>query len=899
MRSFFAATAILTTLLPSAARAGDLDCGRAMAAAAAGPRSFESRTGQDTIQYPRDPKVEYKHLNLNLKFEDLAAKTFTATAEYSIRAIAPHVRTIELDAVDFYDLAVELNGKPARFSYDDSRLSIVVPNELPTDADTTLTIHYRVSDPDGGMIFVPPDPAYPHRPVSLHTQGQTETNRYWFPAHDSPNVKFTTELSVTIPKQFKALSNGKLIERRDEADGKSHTFHYLQDIPHVAYLASLAVGDFDVVTDDAEGLPVEYWVPKEWSTDTRRTFANTPKMIALFGKLTGVKYPYAKYAQVVVPNFESGGMENISATTLVETCLVDERAKLDGDADGLIAHELAHQWYGDLLTCRTWAHIWLNEGFATFMDEVWFEHDKGRDWYECTFRNSYNRVADADKPESPDPLVFRDYEKEWEPFGHKGSLAYSKGSSVLAMLRHMLGDEIFWKGMQEYTKRFAARSVETDDFRHVMEEVSGRSLEQFFQEYCYRPGTPVIKVAYNWDADHKTAELKFTQTQQIDAKTPAFAVPIDLYFEANGKGETATFDLNTREAAYKQPFESEPSLVCIDPHAGLLAKLKVDLPRKMRITALKSAPTAVSRMDAANALGEDLKTGDVPALAVCLENDSEFWMVRSAAAAALGRAANDAGRDALINALTKDKGIENARVRRAAVAALGNYRFNARAIDCLARFAKSDSSYGVEEAATEALGDARAASAADVILANLSRPTRYDRLTLSSLNALADLEDSRGLDAAIKLASYGNRFRTRPQAIRLVGRFGRMSDDAGKAKARACLEKLLDDPQPMSVRAAINALGDLGDDKSIPALQARAKSGKGGGRITQDEIAREVDNALKAIRSKEQEPAAVKSLRDDVEKMKKDNEDLRRRLEKLEPPEKKPENSTAHASAAG
>lgn len=895
MRLCYAAAAILTTLSFASARAADVDCGRAVAAAGA-PRTFESRAGQDTIHYPRDPRVQYKNLTLNLKFDDLAAKTFTATAEYTIRAIGPNVRSIELDAVDFYDVAVEINGKPASFSYDDKRLTITTPNMLPTDADTTLTIRYRVADPEGGMIFVPPDPAYPNRPVSMHTQGQTETNRYWFPSHDSPNVKFTTEVFVTVPKQFKALSNGKLMDCTDATDRKSHTFHYRQEVPHVAYLSSLAVGDFDVVTDHVEGTPVEYWVPKEWSADTRRTFANTPKMIALFGQLTGVKYPYAKYAQVVVPNFESGGMENISATTLVETCLVDERAKLDGDADGLIAHELAHQWYGDLLTCRTWAHIWLNEGFATFMDEVWFEHDKGRDWYECTFRNSYSRVADADKPESPDPLVYRDYEKEWEPFGHKGSLAYSKGSSVLAMLRHMLGDEIFWKGMQEYTKRFAARSVETDDFRHVMEEVSGRSLEQFFQEYCYRPGTPVIKIAYNWNADRKVVELKFTQTQQIDAKTPAFVVPVDIYLESNGKGDTVTFDLNARETTFTQACESEPTLICIDPHAGLLAKLKVDLPRKMRLAALKSGPTAVSRMDAANSLADDPRTSDVSALAACLSNDAEFWMVRNAAASALGREGNDAARDALITALTGAKGIENARVRRAAVAALGNYRYNPKAIDCIARFAKSDPSYAVEEAATEALGEARAASAADIILANLTRPTRYDRLTLSSLNALADLEDQRGLDAAMKLAAYGNRFRTRPQAIRLVGRFGRMSDDAGKVKARAFLERLLDDPQPMSVRAAINALGDLGDEKSIAALQARAKSGRGGGRITQDEITREVDNATNAIRSKQQEPAAVKSLRDEVEKIKKDNDDLRRRLEKLEPPEKKPDNSTARAS---
>ncbi len=891
-RSWLAATLFLALGAPHA-YPDELVCGHSAEFAAA-PKSFDNRTGRDTINYPRDPKVFYKHLKLKTRFDDFATKSMSGTAEYTLRPIAPSLKSISLDAVDFIDVSVLVNGKPADFSYNDRELVITFPTPPPTDADTTVTIHYRIVDPDAGLIFAPPDPLYPKRPVSLHTQGQTETNRFWFPSHDSPNVKFTTETIVTVPKPFVALSNGQLVEKVEDPDGKLHTFHYKQDVPHVAYLTSLAAGNFDIATDKQGDLLVEYWVPKEWSADTRRTFRNTPKMIALFEKLTGVKYPYAKYAQAVVPRFEAGGMENISATTLVETCLIDERAAQDGDADGLIAHELAHQWYGDLLTCRSWAHIWLNEGFASFMDDIWFENDKGRDWYECSFRNTYSRVADADKPDSPDALIYRDYQSDWEPFGHKGSLPYSKGSSILAMLRHILGDEIFWKGIQTYTKRFAARNVETDDFRHVLEEVSGRSLEQFFQQYAYRPGTPTIDVDYHWNPDDKAVEISFKQTQTIDAKTPAFVVPIDLSFGVNGRTENFTFDLADREATFRHTFEKEPTLFCVDPHAGLLARLNVDQPRSMWIRLLKDGPTAVSRMDAATALGKDARRSTIKPLAECLANPDEFWMVRNAAAVSLGKARFDEARDALINALSDGKGIENPRVRRAAVEALRNYRADDLVIAALTRFAKSDPSYAVEEAATRALGETDAKSAADVIAANLNRPTRYDRLTLAAIESLADLEDPRGLDPAMKLASPGAGFRVRPQAIRLLPRFARAGDDATRKNVREFLERLLYDSDPPALRASISALAELGDDQAIPALQARAQQGQGRGRLARDELQRNIDEAISSIRAKSKEPAAVKSLREQVEKMQKDSDDTRRRMRKLEPRETAKEDRRSH-----
>ncbi len=866
-------------LLPGAGWAEEIDgCGRA-AGTGWRPREFDARTGGDVLNYPRDPRVLYQHLRLELEFDELAARRVRGAARYTLRAVAPGVRSVELDAVDFFSVVVTVNGARVEPVYDHRRIVIPFAADVPVDAPTTVEIRYRIEDPDSGLIFAPADPAYPNRPPGAHTQGQTETNRYWFPAHDSPNVRFPTEIVVTVPRPLTALSNGRLVSRQETSDGGRTTFHWRQEVPHVAYLASLAIGEFDVQRDEHRGIPVEYYVPRPWAKDSRRTFERTPRMIGLFETLTGVPYPYAKYAQAVVPNFESGGMENISATTLTETCLIDERAAIDTDSDGLIAHELAHQWYGDLLTCRTWAHIWLNEGFASFMDEVWIEHARGRDWYQTAFRETYRRVAEADRPDAPGALVHRDYQQEWEPFGHKGRLAYSKGSSVLAMLRHLLGEKVFWKGMAAYTTRFAGRLVETEDFRRAMEEASGRSLEQFFEQYCYRPGTPTLRVSYRWNAEEKTAELEFRQTQHISARNPAFSVPIDVYFQTDAGGVTEVFEMTQRSGQFRRAFDREPAFVCLDPQAGLLAKLEFDLPRARWIAVLEKGPTAVSRLDAARALGEDPRPEAVAALAACLARDDEFWRVRAEAAASLGKARCDAARDALLAALTKGPGVDEPRVRRAAVSALGNYRGDARAIETLVRFARSDESYNVEAAATRALGAARARSAADVLVENLSRPSRNDQLLLAALDALNELEDVRAVAAAMKAAAYGSPFRTRPAAIRHLGRMRWLPEERRK-EVREFLVGLLDDPQPPALRSAVAALGSLGDEQSIDPLQARAEQGRGRGRATREALAREIEEAVSAIRSRSKEPEAVRSLRREVEKLRKDVDDLRRRAEK-------------------
>ena len=324
------------------------------------------------------------------------SRSFTCDETIKFKTPGRPVDRLDLDAVDLHiDKVTDLQGQPLEYRYDDKILTVRFASPLPRNTDGGIRISYACKKPVEGMMFALPDEKYPDRPMQIHTQGEPETNSSWFICHDHPNAKQTTEIAVTIPAKYKALSNGALKSREELPDGMVK-YHYALGKPHVSYLVSLVIGEFSVVTDEWRGKPVEYWVPPSQEANAHRTFGNTPKMLEFFSNKLGFEYPWEKYAQAVVYNFNSGGMENTSCTTLVETTSLDERAALDNDQDGLIAHELAHQWFGDVVTCTTWHHIWINEGFATYLDAAWREHDKGPEWYAHQIFRGMQGVAGGD-----------------------------------------------------------------------------------------------------------------------------------------------------------------------------------------------------------------------------------------------------------------------------------------------------------------------------------------------------------------------------------------------------------------------------------------------------------------------------------------------------------------------
>ena len=350
----------------------------------------------DRPVYAPDRTAAIEHIALELDELDPHAKSLRGVCTTTFTALNDDFHEIIFDAVDLeLESVTDGDGQPLVYSYDGERLGIQFPGAHAAGSRLTTVVRYRAT-PRRGLYFTGPDEAYPDKPFQIWTQGQDQDSRHYFPCHDFPNVKATSEVHVTVPGDWTVVTNGRRLAV-EERDGGNRAERWLQEVPHVTYLITLATGQFSEIAQDVDGVPVRYYVQRGREDEARRTLARTPAMLRFFNERIGVPYPYPKYDQVFVQDFIFGGMENTSATTLTDTVLLDERAALDVDFDGLVAHELAHQWFGDLLTCREWSHAWLNEGFATYWEALFTEHHKGVDEFRYELLNNAILYLDEDK----------------------------------------------------------------------------------------------------------------------------------------------------------------------------------------------------------------------------------------------------------------------------------------------------------------------------------------------------------------------------------------------------------------------------------------------------------------------------------------------------------------------
>ncbi|MFO0839103.1 MAG: M1 family aminopeptidase [Phycisphaerae bacterium] len=836
-------------------------------------RPFDERTGRDTRNFPPDPQVDYQHLLLDVHMEHPESRSFRCDETLTFRTLAVPLARLELDAVELkIERVTDLNDKPLVFRHDDKRLTVSFDAPLAPETDGGVKIAYECHDPKEGMFFALPDAGYPNRALMVHTQGESEFNRYWFVCHDFPNERFTSEIIATVPAKLTVISNGRLVERTEGGIGVGpglSRWHYRQEQPHASYLVSLIVGEFASGRDSWREKSVEYYVPPQDAEKIARTFGKTPKMIETFSKVTGFDYPYPKYSQASVHLFQWGGMENTSATTLLENMSLDERALLDQDEEGLISHELAHQWFGDLVTCRGWPHIWLNEGFATYMSAIWEENERGREAYETSIWNDMMGVADSDSVDLAGGVVFPYYNEADEVFTRGGSNPYSKGCSAIHMLRCAAGDEIFWRAIREYLHRYAWKTAETDDLRHIFEELTGQSYERFFHQWLIRPGVPQLRAEYAWSDADKQATVKLTQTQPISAKAPAFACDLEVWLvDAAGKIDRRVARIDERNDTFSAACDAEPAQVVINPRFSVLTRLDSTVPAPMLIRQLESGPTMFARLSATRVLSGQDRDDVRDALKKLLVDEAQNWGLRNEAAASLGRMQKDGARDILLDVLAEGRMIAHHRVRRAAVDALSGYKHE-RVAATMLRLAKGDAAYGVEAAATGALG--RQEPSEEIIatlLANSQKPSQGDQIRQAAVRALADLDEKRGLEPAMRAGAYGQPYHSRPTGIDAVGRIGRKLDD--KKAARDFLVALIDDPQDNAAETAIRALGTLDDEEAIGPLERLAA---GSTRKARRDAAR---GAIDAIRGKHGEDTVVRELRERVKRL----EDARTELER-------------------
>ncbi len=812
----------------------------------------------DPTHYPRPAPVRVEHVSIAIAL-DFEKKEVAGAVTLRVRSARDGVENVRLDAHEMDILSVRTEAGATLPHHREDGIVVVALGRALGDGERLVLVVDYSAKPRRGLYFVRADQAW--------TQGEPEDTHYWFPCVDQPGAKATSEMRVTVPDGLFALSNGDLVGTRRE--GGSVAYHWKHDIPHPAYLVSLAVGRFSESKEEAEGVALHYYFPPGREADAKRAFGRTADMVRAFNRLLGVPYPYGKYAQVVVDDFIFGGMENTTATTMHDFILYDERAALDFTADPIVAHELAHQWFGDLVTCRHWSDAWLNEGFATFFEFVDREVALGRDEADFYRLEASEGYFDEDAARYRRPIVARSYRDPIDLFDRH---LYNKGGLVLAMLRARLGDAVFWKSVRLYLERHRAGSVETVDLVRAFEDGSGESLGRFFDQWVYRGGHPEITVTSEWIEDQKLARISVEQTQAGEDGTDAFEFDVDVRFAASG-GETLTrrIRIRSRKETFSVPLPERPARIAVDPADAVLKRMTLDLSVQTLAASLAAEPEAIARARAAQALGKKGGPDAVAALAAALGGDP-FWGVRAESARALGALKSEAALGALLGAIpgASAPGTPHARVRRAIVRALGEFR-EERCVAALLGHLAKDASSLVEAESARSLGKTRSPRAFDALSAAVGRPAHQDAIAVGCLDGLGELRDARGLPIAIEWAAAGRPPYARRAACVAIAKLGE-----GKQVAREALEFLLSDADFRARSAAARALAALKDPDAIGALDAAL------GRESEARVVRALRETLRDLREGRTRTDEVSHLRDDLDKLRQENRTLLDRLEKLE-----------------
>lgn len=609
---------------------------------------IEADTGRDVRIWPPDVLFDHIHMRLDMTIPDMTKKQFSAVETLKVAPIGVARSSIILDAGPGLSISeIQVDGKPVFFRHDaqTQKLTIDFVDPVPAGHPATIRMTYTADTPGGGgdgLTWSGDDSRTPEVDWAMHAQGEPQHNHLWFPCHDFPNERLSTEISVTVPQPYEAVSNGRLVGVTRSAgrpapetlpDGAAPsegpiataTYHWRQDKTHANYLVTLVVSRFEVVNvggpqSDFPGLWMPVYGPLGAGEALRQGFGNTPAMIKHFSTLFDFPFPWDKYAQVMCRNFSAGAMENTSCTTFNGSMA---RGGRRGSLDGIIAHELVHQWFGDLVTCKSWEHIWLNEGWATLGEALWAEHVDGEDGYQAAILGNFGaeraRSATRYAPRHP-AMVSNRYRSPDSKFTSADN-AYSKGGSILHMLRMRLGDDLFWAGTRLYLKRHQYSNAETDDFRLALEEVSGQSLERFFDQWCRRPGMPTFAIDYEWAPDPNadgagTLQVTLEQTQKIDADNPAYAVQLPLSARMPDDLPTehlfALCDARSTRASFR--LKAKPVSIGVDPWLTVLCRHRVRQPLAANIDQYHNGPTMASRLFALEQIAEDAAPESLPVL---------------------------------------------------------------------------------------------------------------------------------------------------------------------------------------------------------------------------------------------------------------------------------------------
>ena len=850
-----AALALLltTSVLPATTAAEQLTCGH-------GHAMFAAPDSAEFLKYAPSREVDVLHLKLDVT-PDFRARSVAGTATLRFKPIGKPLAELKLDGVELRVSDAASTVKLLAWQATDKQVVLTFVEAIPVDMETTVSITYSVT-PKQGLYFRTREMGYPAGDDHLWTQGEPMEARHWFPSFDAPNEKFTSEVICHVPKGMEVLSNGKRMETTDGADGLV-AVRWLQDKPHANYLIALCAGHFKSITDTYRDIPMAFWTPASQIDQAKTSFRDTKDMMGFFEKEIGVPYPWAKYDQICVEDFGWGGMENTTLTVLNDRTLFTDATENLRDSQGLVAHELVHQWFGNLVTCKDWSHLWLNEGFATYYEALYEKHKHGNDAFLYVMHSRAKGIAA--QPNDTNAIVRRDFNTPEDQFGFH---AYPKGSWILHMLRSQLGEELYRRCVKTYLERHQYGSVVTEDLNKVIEELSGRSFDQFFNQYVYHAHHPELNITYAWDERTKLAKLTIQQTQRLSDDVLLFNVPLPVRFKTKSGDIDRVLSVMNKAEDFYTTLPEAPQGVRIDPSMTLLAKITFNPTPAMLDAQLVDKSDMLGRLLAVEQMRG--KRDALKKLKEALNNDS-FYGVRLAAAQGLREIQSDEAFEALRDSLKQS----DARVRRQVVQDIAGY-YREAAYETALKIAADEKNPDIKAIALTSLGAYAKPAVKEQLLKSLNSTSYRNSLADAAINGI------RAQDDASYIAPLMEALREKESAF-TSGGFARGLDTLAflarnESKKDAVREFLLSHVNSSKRRvqtSAIAALGTLGDGKAIAALEKFSTAP----RESSERAA--ADKALAVLRDAKKPSADLGAIRGEVMTLQRENRDLRREFDEL------------------
>ena len=812
--------------------------------------------------YAPSRQIDIRHQALEVT-PDFERRSIAGSIRIEFQPIALPLPELKLDAVDLAIAGVDASAAILGWQNTGEHLIVTFQESIPAEKVSWVVVTYSVDEPAQGLYFRTPAMGYREGDTHLWTQGEMHEARHWYPCYDYPNEKFTTEMLCHVPEGMVALSNGRLVSREADPGSGRVAWRWLQEQPHVNYLVTLCAGYFEKIEDRYREIPLAFWTPPSRIAFARNSFAGTKEMLAFYERELGVDYPWARYDQVVVDDFNWGGMENTAQTTLTDGTLYADELAGTRSSLGLVAHELVHQWFGNYVTCKDWSHIWLNEGFATYYEALYREHAQGRDDFLWDMLG--NARAVLDQPDDVVPIVYRDYGDPEEQFGFR---AYPKGAWILHMLRSQLGPDLYRRCVRTYLERHALGVVTTDDFVKVLEEVSGRDWDRFFDQYVYHAHQPNLRVEYSWDERSKLAKVSIEQTQTLGPTVLLFHLPLTLRFQCGADTVDGVAHVSRQREDFHFALPRQPDIVRVDPDSTWLAKVDFPLPVEMLHAQLADSSDLIGRVFAIEQLAERKDPATLGKLQDALNTDP-FWGLRVEAAKALRQIHTEEARTALLASMDQS----DARVRREVIQGVAAF-FRGETPALLAQAIQDEANPDIVADVIRALGAYPVEGVRETLVAQLGTTSYQQLLADAAVDAIRDQRDPVYLDPLLRvLREREGELTTGGFSSGLETLAVLAAEQEDRSPYREFLVARVHHPKLEVQLAALRALGTLGDPRAIAVLETFAGGGKDLPRTKAAEA------AIRRLRERRPQSAEVDALRKEVLELKQQHEELEKRLE--------------------